>query len=380
MRILIAPDSFKGSVTSKKAADAIERAIQEMDSSIETVICPMADGGEGTVEAILAVTGGEMINCKVFDPLGREIVASYGWLEQDKTAIIETASASGLPLLEQSELDPAQASTYGTGQLVEDALLRGAKKIILGLGGSATIDAGTGFFQALGVKFLDDEKNVLINIGGQLSKVSSIDLTGLLPELLTVDFLVASDVSNVLLGKEGAITVFGPQKGVMKQQVPLYEDGMRKFSEVTAKETNSNKATEPGSGAAGGMGFLLKALLDVEFRNGLELLGEFIQLENQVKIADIVLTGEGRIDGQSLYGKVPVGIGRMAKKYNVPVIAFAGSIGPGIDSLEKEGILAVMPIQNGPLSTEDSMMNGELLLYQAAKRLLKVLLIGKKSM
>ncbi|MCM3611072.1 glycerate kinase [Planococcus sp. MERTA32b] len=376
MKIIIAPDSFKGSLTSMQAALAIERGIHEIDPLAETVLLPMADGGEGTVDAVLWGSGGERISCRVQDPLGREIEAAYGWIEKDKTAVIETAAASGLPLLKRGELKPENASSFGTGQLIKDALERGAETIILGLGGSATIDAGTGLFQALGVKFFDNEERELVNIGGRLEKVAAMDLSELDGSLKTVSFIAASDVTNPLLGTEGAIAVFGPQKGVEQHQLERFEKGMQQFSAIAARVARNDKRNEPGSGAAGGIGFLLQTLLDVDFQNGLELIVGKVRLEQQLLSADLVLTGEGRIDGQSLFGKVPVGIGRLAMKHNVPVIAFAGSIGSGAENLEKKGILEIMPITDGPTGLEKALNDGEDLLYKASKRLMNLLEIG----
>lgn len=376
MKIIIAPDSFKGSMTSMQAALAIQRGILEINAQAETHLLPMADGGEGTVDAILWGSGGERISCRVQDPLGREIDAAYGWIEKDKTAVIETAAASGLPLLKRGELDPENASSFGTGQLIKDALERGAETIILGLGGSATIDAGTGLFRALGVKFIDDENRELGNIGGSLEKIAGMDLSELADRLAAVKFIVASDVANPLLGAEGAISVFGPQKGVEEHQISHFEKGMQQFSTIAMRAAGNDKRKEPGSGAAGGIGFLLKTLLDVDFQSGLELIVGKVRFEQQLAGADIVLTGEGRIDGQSLFGKVPVGIGRLALKYKVPVIAFAGAIGSGAENLREEGILEVMPITGGPTGLEEAMNEGENLLYEASKRLMNLLEIG----
>ncbi len=376
MKIIIAPDSFKGSMTSMQASRTIKRAIQEANPLIETVLLPMADGGEGTVDALLWARGGEKVSCRVRDPLGREINAVYGWDGSGKIAFIETAAASGLTLLKREELDPEKSTSYGTGQLMRNALDRGARTIILGLGGSATVDAGTGLFQALGVKFFDGNRKELTDIGGRLDRISSIDTAQLDPAMAAVKIVVASDVTNPLLGEEGAVRIFGPQKGIAEQQIPIFEERMQRFSEIAAKSTGKDRASEPGSGAAGGIGFLLKTLLDTEFRNGLELIVETVQMDGLMEEADLILTGEGRIDGQSLFGKVPVGIGRLAKKSGVPVIAFAGSVGDGLDKLKMEGISAVIPICNGPMTLDAAMANGESLLYEATKRLIKVLAVG----
>ncbi len=378
MKIMIAPDSFKGSVSSTQAAQAIDRGIREVDPAIETFLLPMADGGEGTVDAILWNRGGKKISCFAEDPIGRKIEACYGWIAEEKMAIIETAAASGLPLLRKDELDPYKASSFGTGQLIVDALERGAETIVLGLGGSATVDAGVGLFQALGLKFFDAQQQELFRIGGKLSRVASLDASALHPRLSSLKLIVASDVTNPLLGKDGATAVFGPQKGVSVNQLAEVERGMEQFSRLVAEATGEDHIQKPGSGAAGGIGFMLYSFLHAEVRNGLEMIAEISQLEKRLLECDLVLTGEGKIDGQSLYGKVPVGIGRAALKNNIPVIAFAGAVGEGIECLEEEGVTAVMVISDRPMAVEEAMMRGEELLFEAAKRLMKLLTIGIK--
>ena len=378
MKIMIAPDSFKGSISSTQAAQAIDRAVREVDPAIDTVLLPMADGGEGTVDAILWNRGGKKISCFAEDPIGRKIEACYGWIAEEKMAIIETAAASGLPLLKKEELDPYKASSFGTGQLIVDALERGAETIVLGLGGSATVDAGVGLFQALGLKLFDAQHKELFRIGGKLSRVASLDASALHPRLSSLKLIVASDVTNPLLGKDGATAVFGPQKGVSVNQLAEVERGMEQFSRLVAEATGEDHIQKPGSGAAGGIGFMLYSFLHAEFRNGLEMIAEISQLEKRLLECDLVLTGEGKIDGQSLYGKVPVGIGRAALKNNIPVIAFAGAVGEGIERLEEEGVTAVMVIGERPMPLEEAMLRGEELLYESAKRLMKLLRIGIK--
>ena len=377
MKIVIAPDSFKGSLSSVEASKIINDAIMEFDPTIETVQIPMADGGEGTVDAVLWSRGGEKISCRVLDPLGRTIDAEYGWLDEEKTAIIETAAASGLPLLAKEELDPERASSFGTGELILDALERGAERIILGLGGSATIDAGTGLFQALGVKFYDQTQNELDWIGGRLAQISAIDLSGMDSRLENIRIQVASDVTNPLLGPEGATAVFGPQKGLAPHQYETFEYSMQRFADLAECHTERNVAAEPGSGAAGGIGFLLRAFLDVEFRSGLELIAGISDLETHLQGADLVLTAEGRVDGQSIFGKVPVGIGRIAKRTEVPVVAFAGAIGQGTELLGQEGIHVIMPITEAPMSLSEAMQNSRMLLFNATIRLMKIMEMGK---
>ncbi|QTM98490.1 glycerate kinase [Sediminibacillus dalangtanensis] len=379
MKYVIAPDSFKGSITSIEAAKAISRAVRETDGQAEVVELPMADGGEGTVDAVLLSRGGDKITRQVEDPLGRVIEASYGWMEEEKTAVIETAAASGLPLLKTEELNPYEASSYGTGQLLRDALEKGAETIILGLGGSATVDAGVGLFQALGLKVYGENDREISRVGGRLDRITKVDATGLEPKLKQVNIIVASDVTNPLLGRDGAVAIFGPQKGISAQHLETFEAGMASFAKVTAEAVKHNVAEEPGSGAAGGIGFLLQSLLKVEFRSGLELMVELSRLEEHLVGADVVFTGEGKVDGQSLFGKVPVGVARAARMKGVPTVAFAGMIGDGLDRLQAEGLTVVIPIVDQPMALKEAMAEGERLLYTAATRAMQLIRLDKRE-
>ncbi len=365
MRIVIAPDSFKGSMSSLNAARAINRGIKEVIPDAETILIPMADGGEGTVDALATILNGQEIVVEgIIDPLGRPIRATYSWVESTSTAIIETASASGLPLLKESELDPHQASTYGTGQLIEHALNKKARKIILGLGGSATVDAGTGCFEALGVQFLDQKGERIKANGASLAHISSIDLTALDSRLKNVEVVVASDVTNPLLGKEGAISVFGPQKGV--NDISRFEAGMKNYANIVSEKIGMNLENSDGSGAAGGFGFSLLAYLDPIFMSGFSLLAEHSCLKEQMKSSHLVITGEGKLDAQTLYGKVPSGISQLAKSVNVPAIAFAGT--STILEDKEMGIMTVLPIIDEPMELKEAMTRGPELLYRASKR------------
>lgn len=377
MKIVIAPDSFKGSIESKEAAHIISQAIQDFDASIEVVEIPMADGGEGTVQAMLHILGGEEIICEAEDPLGRKINAGYGWLPIEKTAIIETASASGLPLLTKEELDPEMASSFGTGQLFKDALDRGAEKIIIGLGGSATVDGGVGLFQALGLRVVDAEGTTIERVGGKLDLIHNIDISCLDARLQQVKVTVASDVTSPLLGPDGAVYVFGPQKGVKASELKLFEAGMASFAEVMKGATIKDCSQKPGSGAAGGIGFILQSLVDVEFKSGLDLVLEMSDFHKHLTDTDLVITGEGKIDGQSLLGKVPVGLSRIAKEKGIPVVAIAGGIGENTDMLKQEGIAAILSIVDGPMTIEEAMLSGKSLLYKATKRMMQLIRIGE---
>ncbi|PYZ96174.1 glycerate kinase [Alteribacter lacisalsi] len=378
MNIFIAPDSFKGSISSTDAARIIENAVTTSGRNVAARTFPMADGGEGTVDAILLSTGGKRIVREVHDPLGRLMKAAFGWIPEAKTAVIETAAASGLPLLTPFELDPFACSTYGTGELIREALDLGAETIILGLGGSATVDAGTGLFEALGVQFTGRNEKPLRHPGGRLIEIAGIDTSGMDQRLRDVKVVVASDVTNPLLGKNGAVHVFGPQKGVTPDLLEPMEQGMTHFASVITEQTGKDETATPGSGAAGGIGFLLHSLLDVVFRPGIDLVMETSGFTNALPEADLVITGEGRVDGQSLFGKVPAGIGRLAMKHSIPVAALAGSIGEGTDALAEHGVTVVHPITKGPATLEEAMADAEALLYEAAVRLIRTIQLMEK--
>ncbi|TMW72088.1 glycerate kinase [Alteribacter natronophilus] len=379
MKILIAPDSFKGSISSTEAARIIESAVKTVSDDIRTRTFPMADGGEGTVDAILLGTGGHRIVKEVRDPLGRPIQAALGWMPEERTAVIETAAASGLPLLAREELDPLSCTTFGTGELILEALNLGAETIVLGLGGSATVDCGTGIFEALGARFIDSGGQVLNSPGGKLGSIAEIDTSALDPRLGSTNIVVASDVTNPLLGKDGAVHVFGPQKGVTAELLVPMENDMAHFARVVSAHTGRDETDTPGSGAAGGIGFLLRSLLSVTFRPGIELIMETSGFTDALPEADLMITGEGRVDGQSLFGKVPAGIGRLAKQHGIPTAALAGSIGSGIEALEEHGVCVVHPIVSGPISLEEAMNNAESLLFESAVRLIKTIRLMPKQ-
>lgn len=371
MKIVIAPDSFKGSLTSIEAATQVERAILEVWPHAETVLIPMADGGEGTVDALLAAKAGEKLEIKVNDPLGRPISASYGWLGEEKTAIIETASASGLPLLAPDELDPYEASTYGTGELIAAALDQGAKKLIIGLGGSATIDAGTGCLQALGAEFYDSSGNKLKACGRSLGHIDQIDVRGIHPKLFDAEIVIASDVQNDLLGAEGAVHVFGPQKGVKAEQLNSFEQALQHYADVVVRTTGIDQKKAAGSGAAGGFGFTLLSFFRPRLVSGFELVAEFGNLEAHIREAGLVITGEGKLDAQSLYGKVPVGIANVSKMHGVPVIVMAGTTEGSLSTFADYGIHLAIPIVDDVMSLEEAMEKAADLIYKASLRVCK---------
>ncbi len=377
MRVVVAPDSFKGSATAVQVARAIESGLRGVDSTLETVLVPLADGGEGTVDALIGILGGEPVESTARDPLDRPVACTYGWVADRRLAIIEVAAASGLPLLGDA-LNPTQASTFGTGQLIREALDRGADAVILGLGGSATVDAGTGLVAALGGRFLDADGSTLRGAGGSLGRVATIDLSGLDGRLRSVQITLATDVASPLLGPHGAVHVFGLQKGVTHDQRANFEAAMAHFAEVVVRATGADHRDSPGSGAAGGIAFLLRSLLDVEVRDGFSLIAELADLRGRIAGADLAITGEGRLDAQSLAGKVPVGVARLAAVAGVPVIALAGQIDGDLATFKEAGLAAVVPIVDRPMTLADAMADAPALIEAAAARLLATLRLGRK--
>ena len=382
MKILVAPDSFKGSLSSIQAANAIEngikKAAQNYKEPVEVIKVPMADGGEGTVEAIVSANGGEIIKTRVLDPLGREIDSFFGVLPDD-TAVIEMAAASGLNLLSKEELNPMKTTTYGTGQLIKKALDYGCKRIIIGLGGSATNDGGVGMCQALGISFLDNQGNQIGFGGGELHKINKIDTSCLDPRINGTIIIIASDVKNPLCGPEGASAVYGPQKGATPEMVEILDRNLKHFAAVIENQLNKEILNVPGSGAAGGLGAALMVFFGARVCMGINLVMDLIQLEEKIKNADMVITGEGSTDYQTLFGKVPLGIAKIAKKHNKPVICISGSLGKGYENLYSEGIEAFFSIVNKPMSLEEAMITGEVLLEEVTKDIFKVFFLKFKK-
>ncbi|GLX13726.1 hypothetical protein Pstr01_19650 [Pseudomonas straminea] len=353
MKIVIAPDSFKESLSAPDVAQAIARGWLAVYPDAEIVLCPMADGGEGTVDAVLAAAGGERREQVVQGPLATSVTAHWGWLG-DGTAVIEMAAASGLHHVPSGQRDPRVTSSYGTGELIIAALDAGAKRIILGLGGSATNDGGSGLLRALGVRFLDAGGNELRPGGAALAALQRVDLSALDTRLHDVQVEVAADVDNPLCGAKGASAVFGPQKGASAQQVEELDAALARLAEVVGEALGEDFSTFPGVGAAGGLGFAAKAFLGARFRPGIELVAELSGLADAVRGADLVITGEGRLDDQSLHGKTPVGVARVAREQGVPVIALAGSLGEGYQQVYEAGIEACFSLAPGPITLEQA--------------------------
>lgn len=376
MKILIAPDSFKGSATSSKAAEAIGKGVHTVFPDADLIKIPVADGGEGTVEALTDSMHGEIINKRVKGPLGESVDAEYGILPGG-IAVIEMASASGLTLIPDNKRNPLISSTYGTGQLMLDALNRGCNEIILGIGGSATNDGGTGMARALGYSFQDSNGDELAEGGGSLDSLVRIDDSKVDKRIFKTKILVACDVTNPLTGPEGASHIYGPQKGASPADIEFLDRTLGKLASVVSHKYGK-EATEniPGAGAAGGLGYGLMEFCGGELRSGIEIVLDLIKFDDYLDGVDLVISGEGRIDGQSVYGKVPVGIAGRAKKRNIPVLVVVGDIGPKVDAVYDHGIDAVMSSVNKAMSLEEAMSRSYELLIDSSSRAMRMIKIG----
>lgn len=353
MKIVIAPDSFKESLDAPGVAQAIARGWARVFPEAELVQKPMADGGEGTVDVLLAAHGGERRTCRVGGPLGEPVEAHWGWLG-DGTAVIEMAAASGLHQVPAARRDPRVACSRGTGELLRAALDAGARRIILGLGGSATNDGGSGLLRALGMRLLDAAGDDLPPGGAALARLDRLDFSGLDPRLAAVRIELAADVDNPLCGPRGASAVFGPQKGATPAQVAQLDAALARFAEVAAATLGVDHSRSPGVGAAGGLGFAAVAWLGARFRPGIELVAELGGLAEAIRGADLVITGEGRFDAQSLHGKTPMGVARIARAEGVPAIVLAGSLGEGYQALYDVGIEAAFSLAPGPITLAEA--------------------------
>ncbi|MCY8815992.1 glycerate kinase [Bacillus atrophaeus] len=354
MKIVIAPDSFKESLSALEAAHAIERGFKTVFPDAVYSKLPMADGGEGTVQSLVDATNGCIKEQCVTGPLGETVKAFYGLLGDGKTAVIEMAAASGLHLVPEENRNPLVTSTRGTGELILAALDSGVKHLIIGVGGSATNDGGAGMVQALGGRLLDQSGNNIGPGGGALSQLVSIDVTGLDARLKDVKIEVACDVDNPLTGPRGASAIFGPQKGATPEMVHLLDQNLSRFADIAERALGKSCRDIEGAGAAGGLGASLLAFLDADLKRGIDIVLEFVSFEDAVKDADLVITGEGRIDSQTIYGKTPIGVAKAAKKYDVPVIGLAGSLSLDSDVVYEHGIDALFSIVPGVITLPDA--------------------------
>ncbi|MED3931830.1 glycerate kinase [Priestia megaterium] len=378
MKIVIAPDSFKESLTALRVCEAVEKGIRIHFPNAEISKVPMADGGEGTVQSLVDATGGQIIQAKVTGPLGKEVEAFYGILGDGKTAVIEMAAASGLHHVSMDKRNPLITTTRGTGELILKALDHKVKHIIIGIGGSATNDGGAGMAKALGAKLLDANGAEMKEGGGSLDQLASIDLTNLDSRLAEVKVEVACDVDNPLTGETGASAVFGPQKGATPDMVKQLDCNLAHYAAVIEKEMDIHIQDVPGAGAAGGLGGGLLAFLSAELKPGVDIVIEATQLENYIKNADLVITGEGRIDGQTIYGKTPIGVAKIAKKHSVPVIAIAGSIGAGSEAVYEHGISALFSVVPGAVDLSEALEKADENIERTAKNVASVISLAIK--
>ena len=379
MKVVIAPDSFKDSLSAQGVAEAIALGLAQVWPQATLVKCPMADGGEGTVESILAACAGELRRSRVRGPLGAPVEAAWGWLPQTQTAIIEMAEASGLQLVPPGQRDACISSTFGTGELIRAALDAGAQRVILAIGGSATNDGGAGAMQALGIKLLDAQNQALVPGGLALAQLARLDLSALDPRLAQVRFDIAADVNNPLCGPHGASAIFGPQKGASPAQVQQLDQALGHFAELCAQALGKDVRDEPGSGAAGGLGFAAKAFLGAQFQAGVEVVAELVGLADAVEGADLVITGEGRFDAQTLRGKTPFGVARIAKQHGVPVVVIAGTLGDGYQELYDHGIDAAFAVTSGPMTLEQACAEAPRLLRERATDIARVWQMARRS-
>lgn len=376
MKIILASDSFKGSNSSRNVGEALKRGLEKIYPDAEYLIIPIADGGEGTTEAVLDAAGGELRSFTVTGPLGETLDAGIGILSGNR-AVIEMAAASGLPLVPENRRDPSKTTTRGTGELIMAALDAGAREIMIGIGGSATNDCGVGMAQALGIRFHDAEGAEIGPGGGELSRLESIDPSGLDPRIGETKILVACDVNNPLCGPEGASATYGPQKGADPQMVQFLDKALERCARIIRRDLGKDVVDIPGSGAAGGLGAGLVGFLDGKLEKGIDAVLSILHFDTMVAGADLVITGEGKLDYQTAYGKVPAGVAVWTKKAGpIPVIAVVGDIGEGFEAVHDVGIDAVISSVNKAMPLAEAMGNSTRLLEETGERVARLLRIG----
>ncbi len=379
MKIVVAPQSFKGSLPAREVAEAIAGGIRRVMAEAEVVVLPMADGGEGTVDSLVYATGGRTMQTEVTGPLGDRVPAAWGILGDGMTAVVEMASASGLVLVPPDRLDPLIATTYGTGELVRAALDSGCRRLIIGIGGSATNDGGAGMAQALGAKLNDREGRGLPPGGAALAGLRQIDISGLDDRLAECQVTVACDVTNPLCGKEGASWVYGPQKGATEEMSRQLDEALANYASIIKKDPGIDVSDLPGAGAAGGLGAGLVAFLDARLLSGFEIISDAVGLVEHLKGAVLVFTGEGRLDTQTAFGKTVAGVAKHAKMLGVPVVVIAGELHGDLNELYRQGIDAALSIAPGPISLEESEADAARLITDTTERALRLVLINPEG-
>ena len=373
MKFIIAPDSFKGSVSAPEICRIIKQGILHVFPEADVSEIPLADGGEGTMENLVYSSSGNIQTIDVHDPLGRKIKASYGIMGNGETVVVEMAQASGLPLLKKHEKSPLTTTSFGTGEIIKDAIEQGFRKFIIGLGGSATNDGGSGALRALGMKFYNVHGEELKEGGADLINLHHFDESGLLPELAECTFLIASDVENTLCGSQGASAVFGPQKGATPEMVNQLEKAFNHFSEIVLKQKSMDMRSEVGGGAAGGLGAALITFLNAKFMPGINVVMNAVDFEKQIQGADLVITGEGKLDVQTLSGKVIAGVTKAAKKKGIPTIALCGGLELNDSQLKELGLKAGFSVVPGPCSLEEALANAPLWIEERTIQIMSVI-------
>ncbi|MFL2627326.1 MAG: glycerate kinase [Dehalococcoidia bacterium] len=370
MKVIIAPQAFKGSLDAKSVAENIEMGIRDANPELQTVCIPVADGGDGTLDVLVKFNDGQTYTEEVIGPTGSPVLAEWGVIDNN-TAVIEMALASGLSICTDKYFDLRETTTFGTGQLIRAAVEKGYKTIIIGLGGSATNDGGIGAIQALGVKFLDIHNKELSYGGAELKKLSHININNLNPSLKEIKIIIASDVTNPLYGPTGASYVFGPQKGGTTAILDELEESLKHFSSVITQQMGINYSNYSGAGAAGGLAYGLMSFTQATIKSGFDVICEKLDFDEKIKDADLIITGEGRTDASTLYNKAPVAIANKAKQYNIPVICISGSIGTGYEQILNHGISKIITLENHANSIEDSIQNTAIYLRKTAKEFIE---------
>ena len=376
MKILVAPQEFKGSISALSVAEAAETGVMRVFPEAEVVLCPVADGGDGTLETLVEVSGGEVRTCSVQNPIGETITAQWGAMGDGVTAVIEMARTSGLALLSLDERDPLNSSTFGLGQAILEALNQGFRKFIVGIGGSATNDAGAGMAQALGATLLNAEGKSIPFGGAALADLRSIDISKMDTRIENSQFMVACDVSNPLTGDEGASAVYGPQKGATPEMVAQLDNALLNFAEIVKKDIGKNVSEISGAGAAGGLGAGMLAFMGAELKAGVDIVLETVQLREKLSDVDLVITGEGGMDFQTVYNKAPIGVARIAGEFNIPTIAIAGLLGQNFTVVHDHGIRAATSIVDGPISLEESSERASELISSSVEESLRFISVG----
>ncbi len=376
LKVVAAPQTFKGSISALNAAEAISIGVKNIYPSAEVLLCPVADGGDGTLETLVEVSNGNIVECVVEGPTGTSVEAQWGAMGDEQTAVIEMARTSGLALLDLSERDPLNASTYGLGEAILSALDQNYRKFIIGIGGSATNDGGAGMAQAVGISLKDKFGKEIPRGGAALSKLHSIDTAGIDPRIKQSEFMVACDVNNPLTGPEGASAVYGPQKGATPEMITQLDEALKNFAETILRDLGEEVEHISGAGAAGGLGAGMMAFMGGTLKPGVDIVLDTVGLADKLKGTDIVITGEGGIDFQTVYDKAPIGVAKLAKNLGIPTIALAGLVGKDFQVVHKDGIESVFSIVNGPMTLENASSNAHRLIVESTEQVMRLLRVG----